>query len=269
MKIWHQSFTVLEDLPAYKAAMEKHIKKIVRPDTEVEIHGLIPGTYPSNYPGTDIGLSTLYTMHTMQWMVQAVKAHRAGVDAFAMCTIPNPLIREIRTLVDIPVVGYGESSFHTACMLGHRFGVLMFIDTMIPMFQEQMGAYGLTTRCVGIEPVGFTFQDVLPAFTDPEPLIERFKKSARALIAKGADVIVPGEMPLNILLARNGISRVDDVPIIDGLAVTLKMAEMMVDLKSNFGLYQTRKGWFGKAPERERVEQLFDFYGLTKLLDQP
>ena len=114
MKIWHQSFTVLEDLPAYKAAMEKHIKKIVRPDTEVEIHGLIPGTYPSNYPGTDIGLSTLYTMHTMQWMVQAVKAHRAGVDAFAMCTIPNPLIREIRTLVDIPVVGYGESSFHTA-----------------------------------------------------------------------------------------------------------------------------------------------------------
>jgi len=53
------------------------------------------------------------------------------------------------------------------------------------------------------------------------------------------------------------------------LAVTLKMAEMMVDLKSNFGLYQTRKGWFGKAPERERVEQLFDFYGLTKLLDQP
>jgi len=89
------------------------------------------------------------------------------------------------------------------------------------------------------------------------------------LIAKGADVIVPGEMPLNILLASNGISRVDDVPIIDGLAVTLKMAEMMVDLKSNFGLYQTRKGWFGKAPERERVEQLFDFYGLTKLLDQP
>jgi len=35
MKIWHQSFTVLEDLPAYRAAMEAHIRKVVRPDTQV------------------------------------------------------------------------------------------------------------------------------------------------------------------------------------------------------------------------------------------
>jgi allantoin racemase len=268
MRIWHQSFTVLDDLPDYRAAMEAHIRKVVRPDTEVEMHGLIPGTYPSNYPGTDLAYESLYTIHGMQWVVQALKAQRSKFDAFAMATLPNPLIRQIRALIDMPVAGYGESSFHLACMLGHRFGLLVFIDRMIPLFREQMDAYGLASRCAGIEPVGFTFQDVLPAFNDPAPLIARFEASARALIRKGADVIVPGEMPLNVLLAKNGISRVDDVPIVDGLAVTMKMAETLVDLRRSVGLSQSRHGWTGAAPQPGRVQELLAFYGLDRLLDQ-
>lgn len=265
MKIWHQSFTVLGDLPDYRAAMEAHIRKVVRADTEVAMHGLLPGTYPSNYPGTDLAYGSLYTLHGMQWIVQARNAQRAGFDAFAMATLPNPLIREIRALIDIPVVGYGEASFHLACQLGHRFGLLVFIDRMIPLFREQMTTYGLASRCAGIAPVGFTFQDVLPAFRDPGPLIERFKTSARALIEQGADVIVPGEMPLNILLAVNGISRVDDVPVVDGLAVTLKMAEMLVDLRRTTGLAQSRHGWMGAQPADARVDQVLSFYGLDRL----
>ncbi|WP_248914940.1 aspartate/glutamate racemase family protein [Pseudomonas moorei] len=31
-------------------------------------------------------------------------------------------------LLDIPVVGHGESAMLTACMLGRTFGVLVFID---------------------------------------------------------------------------------------------------------------------------------------------
>ena len=55
MRIWHQSFTVLEDLPDYRQAMEAHIRKVLRPDTAFTMHGVLPGTYPSNYPGTDLG----------------------------------------------------------------------------------------------------------------------------------------------------------------------------------------------------------------------
>lgn len=268
MKIWHQSFTVLEDLPAYRAAMEAHIRKVVRPDTEVVMHGLIPGTYKTNYPGNDIAYGSLYTIHGMQWLVHALRAQRAGFDAFAMATLPNPLIREVRALIDLPVVGYGEASFHIACMLGHRFGLLVFIDRMIPLFHEQIAGYGLSSRCAGVEPVGFTFQDVLPAFADPQPLIARFEASARALICQGADVIVPGEMPLNILLAMNGITRVDDVPIIDGLAVTMKMAESLADLRQSVGLMQSRHGFNGAKPDPGRVSELLAFYGIDRLLDQ-
>jgi Asp/Glu/hydantoin racemase len=268
MRIWHQSFTVLEDLPDYRAAMQAHIRKVVRPDTEVVMHGLVPGSYKSNYPGTDLAYGPLYAIHGMQWIVQALKAQRGQFDAFAMATIPNPLIREIRALIDMPVVGYGEASFHLACMLGHRFGLLMFIDRMIPLLREQIEGYGLASRCAGIEPVGFTFQDVLPAFKDPGPLIKRFEASARALIRQGADVIVPGEMPLNLLLAANGVSRVDDVPIVDGLAVTMKMAETLVDLRRSVGLKQSRHGWMSAAPQAGRVEELLTFYGVDRLLNK-
>jgi Asp/Glu/hydantoin racemase len=264
MRIWHQSFTVLEDLPAYSQAIENHIRKVVRPDTEVVLHGLQPGTYPTNYPGTDIAYSALYTIHAMQWFNQALKADKAGFDAFAMCTLPNPFIREIRSMVNMPVVGYGEASFHMACMLGHRFGLFVFIERMVPLYQEQIGLYGLASRCAGVRPVGFSFHDVLKAWNDPGQLIERFEKSADEMIALGADVIVPGEMPLNILLASNGITHVKGVPILDGMAVTLKMTESLVDLKQSVGLTQSRHGWMNSQPDRERVEQVLGLYGLSK-----
>ena len=57
LRIWHQSFTVLSDLGAYDEALRKHFKRVSRPDTEIVLHGMRPGTYPSNYPGTDMDLA--------------------------------------------------------------------------------------------------------------------------------------------------------------------------------------------------------------------
>src|SRR4029078_4668875 len=82
MRIWHQSFTGLDDLPDYRAAMEAHIRKVVRPDTEVVMHGLIPGTYTSNSPGSDLAYGSLYTIHGMQWILHAVAAPDTHTDVF-------------------------------------------------------------------------------------------------------------------------------------------------------------------------------------------
>jgi Asp/Glu/hydantoin racemase len=262
MRIWHQSFTVLDDLPAYRDAMERHIRKVVASDTQVVLHGMRPGTYPTRYPGTDIAHSALYAMHTQQWLANAVAAQDQGFDAYAMCTLPNPMIREARSIVDIPVVGYGEASFHLACQLGHRFGILLFIDRMAPLYEEQIGLYGLSSRCVGVRPVGFTFNDVLAAWQDPSALIRRFEEAAGRLIAAGADVIVPGEMPMNVLLATHGIHHVQGAAIMDGLAVTLKQCEMLASLRRSVGLSQSRHGWMHAQPDRARVDQVLDFYGL-------
>ena len=85
------------------------------------------------------------------------------------------------------------------------------------------------------------------------------------MIRDGADVIIPGEMPMNILLAKNGVTSVDGVPVVDGLAVTLKLTEFFVDLRRTVGLKQSRYGFFGESPERARFDQVLSFYGLGRL----
>ena len=266
MRIWHQSFTVLDDLPAYAEAMRAHAKKVCRPDTEIAWHGQMKGTYPSNYPGDDIGYSYLFAMHANQWIAAARQAEREGFDAYAMCTLPNPMLREARAVVDIPVVGLGEAVFHTATMYGQRFSVLLFIDRMVPLYREHVERYGLASRCAAIRASGLGFRDVLAGYGDPGPVIERFQLAARRMIADdGADVLVPGEVPLSMLLARNGVTRVDDVPVMDTLAVSLKMAELMVDLARATGIRHSRHGFFNAVPGAARVEEVQRFYGVDRL----
>lgn len=260
MRIWHQSFTVLEDLPAYAERMRQHIRLIVRPETVVDLHGMMPGTYPADYPGDDLSYSFLFSMHGNQWIINALKAASAGYDAYAMCTLPDPRLREIRTIVDIPVVGAGETCFHIASMTGQRFGMLLFNDRMIARYSDQLRAYGLSERCAGVRPVGFGFQEALQGFDNPGLVIEKFRDAARKLIAEGADVIIPGEIPLNVLLASEGVRRVDDVPLIDAFGLTIKMAETMVDLKASTGLSHSRHGWFNSAPDMERIRDVMKLY---------
>lgn len=261
MKIWHQSLTVLEDVPDYAALMARHVRRVVRADTEVVLHGLLPGTYPANYPGDDIGYAFFFAMHSLQFPLQALNAERDGYDAFAVCTLPDPLLRETRTLVDIPVLGAGEVCFTEAARLGRRFGMLLFIDRMATRYLEQIAGLGLTERCVGVVPVGFRFGDVLAAFHRPGELIDRFRRSARSLVDAGAEVIIPGEIPLNLLLASEGIDRVGDARLIDSLGLTLQATEAAVLAKG-----KPVEGWLHSKPPRERVQQVLAFYGLDRFL---
>lgn len=246
--------------------MRRHLAKMLRPDTEVVFHGQLPGTYPDNYPGSDISYGYLYWMHGNQWVAAGRAAQRDGFDAYAMCTLPNPMLREVRSLLDIPVVGLGETSCHLASMFGHRFAIMLFIDRMVPLYQEQLRLYGLAERCAGIRASGLTFQDVLGGFAEPAPVLARLQEAARRIAREtGADVIIPGEVPMNLLLASNGVSRVDDMPVIDSLACTMKMAELMVELRRATGVMHSRHGWFNAAPSEERLAQVAAFYGVDRL----
>jgi hypothetical protein len=86
------------------------------------------------------------------------------------------------------------------------------------------------------------------------------------MISMGADVIILGEIPLSLILASEGISRIDDTPIMDSLAVTLKTTEMVVDLKKMTGLSPCRRGWSQAQPARKRVKDLLEFYGMSHFL---
>ncbi len=263
MRIWHQSFTVLQDLGPYDAALRAHFRRVARPGTEIVQHGMRPGTYRSNYPGDDIRHVAIQHLHSMQFLAAARRAEREGFDAYAISTLPDPALREIRASVGIPVVGYGESAMLASCLLGTRFGVLVFIEELAPLLAENAALYGLASRFAGARHVGFRFTDVLAAFADPASLIERFRTAARGLIAAGADVIIPGEAPLCVLLATHGVSSVDGVPVMDSLSAWVKAAETLVDFRAQ-GIRGCDRGYFHERPDPQRLDELLSFYRLDE-----
>jgi len=265
IRIWHQSFTVLQDLGAYDAALKAHFKRVARPDTEIVMHGMKPGTYRSNYPGNDIRHAGLQHLHSLQFLAAGVRAEDEGFDAYALSTLPDPALREIRSLLRIPVVGYGESAMLTSCLLGARFGIMVFINELTDLLADNARQYGLGERLVGVSDVGFRFTDVLAGFSEPAPLIERFKTAARAQIAAGAEVLIPGEAPLCVLLATHGVSSVDGVPVLDSLSCWIKQAEMLVDLKRQSGVQRCQRGYFNEPPAPDRLREILAFYQLDQL----
>lgn len=262
MKIWHQSLTSIERIPQYRDAVIKHIQRVARPDVEVVLHGMSEDTYPTHYPGHYITHLYLQNLHKEQFVKAALVAERAGYDAMFIGTIPDVGLLEARTLVDIPVVGYGQASFHIASMLGNCIGVVNFLAPLADELRHNAEVYGLGGKLGPIVQTEVGFNAILEGFQNPEPVIAAFRKAAEKAIAEGADVIIPGEGPLNVFLANHSISRIGDVPVVDSFAAGIKMCESLVDLRNHSGVYMTRRGYFHSKPPAEAVERLRALYGL-------
>ncbi len=226
------------------------------------MHGMREGTYRTNYPGDDIKHVGFQFLHSIQFLQAALLAERQGYDAYALSTLPEPGLREIRALVNIPVVGYGECAARAAVGNGRKFGALVFIPELAELYRDNVRRHGLGCRLVGACDVGFRFTDVLAGFDTPGPLIDRFRLAARALIAKGAETIVPGEAPLNVLLAMNGVRDVDGVEVIDSLGAWVRAAEAAVD-EHRSGKTDAGTGYFGAIPDAARRDEILGFYGLN------
>src|SRR5690606_39971347 len=113
--------------------------------------------------------------------------------AMVLASIAGPMAREIRTVVYIPVVGYGEAAFNLAGLYGRRAGMLFFIKERLDFWPEQIRAWGLGERFAGIAHAGVTFQDVLGAHMDAarrDAVVARIVAQGEKLVHEtGADVI--------------------------------------------------------------------------------
>lgn len=268
MRIWHQSFTVLDDVPHYRDALARHLNSVAAPGTEVHLHGMAAGTYPSDYPGTHIKYAYLSGLHKEQFVHAALRAQDEGYDAFLIATIPDTAYEECRSLVDIPVVTFGQTSVLIASTLGTPVGIVNFIGALEPQLRRNLLGYGLDRLVGPIVQVAAEFTDVMSAYAAPDGLLRAFTDAARASIAAGARAIVPGEGPLNVFLADQGVAAVDGVPVLDSLGTLLQVAEMRARQYRATGLTASRVGFHHERPPRELVDRARAFYGTSAALDR-
>ena len=70
----------------------------------------------------------------------------SGYDAVAIGNILDPALREARSMVDIPVLGLGETSMLTSCMMGSTFSLVGVNPYFGGRFEENVAKYGLRER---------------------------------------------------------------------------------------------------------------------------
>ncbi len=164
----------------------------------------------------------------------AIEAEREGYDVFFMNHFQDVGLYEARAAVNIPVLGLGEATLLHACTMGRKLGLLAINPAFIPAHNEQISRYGLQQRIAGIRAMAANISDYMEAFASPAKRSELqavFEREARRLIDSGADVIVPtGGIPM-MLFGKEPDAHVDGAPIVNGVTVVVKAAEMAVKLK--------------------------------------
>ena len=151
-----------------------------------------------------------------------------------------------RELLDVPVIDITEAAAHVASLLGHRYGVVTTLRRAVGQIEDSLRTAGLLQRCALVTA---TDLGVLELEKDPEATAQAFLAAAREAISAGAEVLCLGCAGMTGLQER--ITAELGVPIVDGVAAAVKLAEGLVDLgfkTSKVGSYaaplpKDRPGW--------------------------
>ena len=249
-RIWFQGATDRVHMAPYISKVEAHLKNILEPEFEASFHTTTP-------PATTTHAITEFRI-ARNLIRNAVEAERQGYAAMAITHFQDAGLMEVKSVVDIPVLGLGETTLFHACTLGRKLGLVTINPVFIPWHEEQVIRYGLEQRVVGVRAVDATVKDFIDAFASEEALGRLhplWEKQCKTLLDAGADVIVPaGGLPMMLF----GGSEMDGAPVVNGITVIAKSAEMAVKLRKHGAGVVSRRSNLVKPPDkalREFLEQ--------------
>jgi allantoin racemase len=250
-RIWYQSFVHPVEQAPYMKRLQGLLDKVAARGLAFEVHGLDPPDH-SFHPLTEFRCAG-------QVIRNAIEAERAGYEAFVLGHFQEPGLLELRGAVDIPVIGLGEANMLAAMAMGQRFGLVTIDPIFIPWHERQVRNSGFTDRYAGTTALKMNLPAFMKAFTDRQAYAgvrADFVTQVSPLIASGAEVIVPaGGLPM-LLFARERPFVIDGAPVLNGIAVVAKAAEMALALKDITKVFVSRRSTYAKAPDASIAEFL-------------
>lgn len=221
--------------PNTSAAVTARIAAVVerfrRPETEVVVgqisHG--PEALESSYD------ESLAVPHVL---AAVANANLQRFDAVIIAAFCDPGLDAAREISGIPVFGLEETTCAVAMLLGNRFGILTEQPHKVAVKQQHIRKHGFDARFASVRPVGMGVQEIA---TDPERVARVGLEVARRMVEDdGAEVIVMG--CASMAGHADDLERALQVPVLDPIAVTLKVVEALAELgvrHSKRGLYAT------------------------------
>lgn len=258
MKIWYQSYTSIGSDPKwryYEESLERHLAKVARPDTKVDVRGV------DRFPPKMLECSYFQYLHINQVIENALEAEKKGYDVFVLAGMRDFAYNELKDVVDIPLAFIAEASFHMACLLASKFSVIWTGASSLKAGAANVKRYGLEDRYIPGINISISHMELLEAFEkNPQKVIRRFKDAGRLLADQGAGVLIPGFGGLSSFLAEQGVNEVDGVPILDNQAALIKTAETLVDLKKLGISRSTRVPYH---PSKKDLHAMRKLYGIS------
>lgn len=264
MRLWVQVFSSRERNPNFHEALEQHLRSVVDPGTEIEVHGTKKGGLGEQFrffqaiDMPDIIENVLKCKHAKD------ANGKPRYDAFVSLNSTDPARVEAREILDIPVLGFLETTALLSCMMGKTFSLITPNPKFALSFEQKLKLYGLSERLTSIEAMNIpSLTDFRQGFIDPaahQRIMHEFDKAARRAVAAGAEVLIPCGSHA-VLQARRGLREIDGALIVDGLAMLIKMAETAVRLQKSMGTVVSRKMLY-QMPGAEVLEKARQDYGI-------
>jgi allantoin racemase len=214
----------------------KEFKAAARPDTEIFVKSIRkgPASIESKY---DEEIAAPWILE------EIVNAEKQGYDAVIIDCMGDPSLHAAREIATIPVIGPCEASMAIASTISHKFSVVTVLTNIVRLFDEMVKVYGFGSKFVSTRSVEVP---VLDLEKERKKVEEALVSESRKAMEEGADTIILGCTGMvgmaKALQAKLG------VPVIDPAVASLKMAEILVDMKLTHS-----KVYFPKPPEKQRV----------------
>lgn len=239
--------------PAVLAAFQAQIPpSLKRPQTELTFVGTRGGPSVGSQPPTQYELM-LYDAFVVE---AGARAEREGFDAVCVYAMGDFGVEPLRSLLSIPVVGTGQTTWAYACTLGRRISVLAMEQKYRWQTERTARREGIGHRVASVRVIDMRPTLTTMAADGSDPAAIALEREGRAAIEQdGADVLMLGGTTMHqyhsFLAARLG------VPLLNPGPVAYAHCEALLDL----GLAHSKRA--------DPKPETFDPEVLRKLADSP
>jgi allantoin racemase len=199
---------------------------LASPGTEVQVLAMPGGPLDLEYYQQGHAAISLM-METLPAIVRST-----NVDAVVVACFYDPGVRELREMLNVPVVGIGEASMHVASLLGHKFSIIVARKKCIPKMSDNALLYGFEGRIAPWRSIEFTVQRL---HSDQNRASEAIALEAAGAVHEDlAEVVILGCAAMEDMAQH--LSKRVRVPVVDPVVAGFKLAEMLGDMRARTGL---------------------------------
>ena len=152
----------------------------------------------------------------------AAAAEGDGVDAIILGCFGDPGLDGFREILSVPIVGPCEASMHVAAQLGHSFGIVTVLDSVVGPLRTLARVAALDSRLATVVACD------VPVLELGDESYGAVRAGCEAAIGAGSDTLILGCMSMAFLGVSERLAAELGVPVLNPARTALKTAEGLV-----------------------------------------